>query len=446
MLLAPIYLFACLILGGSAQGIWQNMLLQLAGVGIIGWAAASRADEPLSRAARQLLAIAIGGMLLVVLQLIPLPASIWAHGARAAVVRGFAILGTAEPSLPISLAPYATLNSLLGIIPPLALYCAIVRLKAYRASWLALALLAGTVAGIMLGALQAASPDESSPWYLYPETNYGLAVGFFANANHMATLLVISLPFVAAIVAAGKSKNIQRYSALVAIAAGTALLLAVGLALNRSLAGYGLALPVVTVSALLIIPHGHRLRRWLVGLAALLLIIAVGAIATSSIGSNGLSRDANTAVQSREEILATSGKALHEFLPWGSGLGSFVPVYQLYESPDEVTTTYVVHAHNDYVEIALELGVGGILIVLAFLGWWVVAVRRVWTTTEPLAFARAASIASGAILAHSLVDYPLRTAAISACFAMCAALLADQRAAPVADKSALRPTRHLVFP
>jgi organic hydroperoxide reductase OsmC/OhrA len=39
----------------------------------------------------------------------------------------------------------------------------------------------------------------------------------------------------------------------------------------------------------------------------------------------------------------------------------------------------------------------------------------------------------------------LRTAAISACFAMCLALLADRRAAPVAEKAALRPARHLFF-
>ena len=36
---APVYLFACLLLGGSAQGLWANMLLQLLGIGLIAWAA-----------------------------------------------------------------------------------------------------------------------------------------------------------------------------------------------------------------------------------------------------------------------------------------------------------------------------------------------------------------------------------------------------------------------
>lgn len=443
--IAPLYLFACLILGGSAQGIWQNMLLQLVGVALIAWAAMHEPEEAMARPSRQVLLIAALGLAVVAAQLIPLPPSLWAHGPRAAIAQGYAVLGRRLPALPLSVTPYATLNSLLGFIPPLALFCAIVRLRAYRAVWLSLALLAGAIAGILLGALQVASPGENSPWYLYPETNLGLAVGFFANANHMGTLMVVSVPFLAAIVAAGKSKNVQRYSALVAIAAGIGLILAVGIALNGSLAAYGLALPVIVASASIIIPPGNPLRRLVLGAALLLLIVATAGLAESSIGATRLRQDASTAVQSREEILHTSAKAVRDFMPLGSGLGSFVPVYQLYENPDEVTPTYVIHAHNDYVEIALELGVAGVLVIALFLWWWGAAVSRLWVTTEPLPFARAASISSAAVLAHSIVDYPLRTAAISACFAMCVALLADRRAAPVAEKSALRPARHLVF-
>src|SRR5438270_13659845 len=83
-LVAPVYLLACLILGGSAQGIWQNMLLQLAGLGIIACTAAA-GDDSLPKAARGLLLILLAGLLVVVLQLIPLPASVWAHGLRARI-------------------------------------------------------------------------------------------------------------------------------------------------------------------------------------------------------------------------------------------------------------------------------------------------------------------------------------------------------------------------
>ena len=207
---APLYLFACLLLGGSAQSIWGNMLLQLAGVAIIAWAAVAPADAPLPRAAKALLLLAIVAVAVVALQAVPLPPSFWAHGARARIAEGYQLLGVPVPSLPVSLTPYASLSELLCLIPPLAIFCAIVRLNAYRVSWLAAALLAGSVAGIMLGALQVVSAGSTSPWYLYLETNVGLAVGFFANANHMADLLLIAFPFVAAIASAGKGPNFQR--------------------------------------------------------------------------------------------------------------------------------------------------------------------------------------------------------------------------------------------
>src|SRR4051794_14015029 len=139
-LVAPVYLLACLILGGSAQGIWQNMVLQLAGLGIIAWTAAA-GDDPLPKAGKALFLILMAGIAVVVLQLVPLPPDIWAHGLRARIAEGYALLGQPVPWLPFSLTPYAPLNSLLGIIPPLALFCAILRLGAFRASWLATALL-----------------------------------------------------------------------------------------------------------------------------------------------------------------------------------------------------------------------------------------------------------------------------------------------------------------
>jgi O-antigen ligase len=445
--IAPAYLFACLILGGSAQGIWQNMILQLAGLAIIAWAAAAPAEEPLLSPAKQLLLLAILGTLVVALELVPLPPRVWSHlGPRNQFVEGYRALGIAVPALPLSLTPAKSLDALLGIIPPLAIFCAIVRLRAFRPAWLAAALLAGTVAGILIGALQVASSSSGqSPWYLYEETNVGAGVGFFANANHMAILLVVALPFLAAVAATARRANVQRYSAVLALTIGIALVVMVGLALNGSLAGYGLALPVLAASALIVLPSSSPLRIWAVVVAGLLVIAAVGGLEITSIGSSKFGHEASTSVQSRANILATTTKAMRDFLPFGSGLGSFREVYHLYERPEQVTNIYVIHAHNDYVELALETGVAGMMVMALFLAWWVVAVWRVWRTAEAGPFARAAAIASAAILVHSLVDFPLRTAAISACFAMCVALLADRRAPRAKEPSDLRPARHTVI-
>ena len=444
---APAYLFACLVLGGSAQGIWQNMVLQLAGVAIITWAAMDKPVDDVPRPARQLLLLAIIAIALVGLQLIPLPPGIWTHlGPRQRIAEGFGTLGMRVPPEPLSLTPAATLDCLLKVIPSLALFCALVRLKAYRPQWLVLALVAGTLAGIALGAMQVASSGAGlSPWYLYEDTSIGRAVGFFANADHMGTLLLVTIPFLAAVVAAGRSASMQRYSALIAVVAGAAILILIGLALNGSLVGYGLALPVLAASALIIVAEGSRLRSWIFSLALLLLVASTAALETAPIGAGSIGEHASTALQSRAELLSTTTRAARDFMPFGSGLGSFQSVYPLYERPLQVTTEYVVHAHNDYAEIALELGVPGILLMLLFLAWWVAAVWRAWRSSEVRPFARAASIASAAVLVHSLVDFPLRTATISACFGMCLALLADSTSAPPKEEKQLRRSRHIEF-
>ncbi|HEX6741178.1 MAG TPA: O-antigen ligase family protein [Sphingomicrobium sp.] len=446
----PAYLLLCLTLGGSGQGIWANMVLQLLGLALICWAAIRPADEALPSEQRQLLWLVVAGLAVATAQLVPLPASVWhGLGARQPIADGFRVLGIAPPALPLSVAPYESLSSLLSFIPPLAVLIASWRLGA-RPWLLVLALLAAMFGGILLGALQVSSPDPAnSPWYLYRETNTGVAVGFFANANHMASLLVISLPFLAAALASarGRGRNAQRYSAMLTLVAAGVLVVAVGIALNGSLAGYGLAAPVLLASALIVLPARTRALGWVAPLAGLLLIGAVGWLTTTPLSSSATLRaNAETSVQSRAQILATSAKAVRDFLPFGSGIGTFREVYAVYEDHDRLDpNTYVNHAHNDYLELALETGVAGVVILVLFLGWWGRAAWKAWRQRDPDPYARAAAVASAAILIHSIVDFPLRTAAIGACFAMCLALLARQRQAAAADTSDLRPTRHMVL-
>jgi O-antigen ligase len=441
---APAYLFVCLLLGGSAQGIWTNAALQLAGIAIIVWAAMVNSEGPLSRQQRQLVWITLAGLMIVVLQLVPLPGSLWPElSGRARLADGYRILGVPPPALPLSVAPYSSLETVLTITPAVALFCAIVRLRAYRPSWLAFGLLAGTIAGVLLGALQVTSAGPgSSPWYPYPQSNFGYATGFFANVNHMATLLVISLPFLAALLAAAPRQTVHGRSAAVVLVAGAALVILVGLALNRSLAGYGLTVPVLAASLLIVVPTARRTQRWAIAAAAALVLASVIALVVSPVGAKNFGSERS--VSSRAEILNTTSEAIGDFLPFGSGLGTFRPVYKLYEDPARVDRITMPHAHNDYAQMALELGIPGVILMVVFLLWWASATARAWRVPGA-PFSRAASIASAAILVHSIVDYPLRTAAISACFAMCLTLLAEQRVRRGGDKSELWSTRHVVL-
>src|SRR4029078_7179386 len=120
------------------------------------------------------------------------------------------------------------------------------------------------------------------------------------------------------------------YSALLAVLAGAAAMIVIGIALNGSLAGYALAVPSLSGRALILAPPSRRLRVPVAVVAALGLLVAIGAMASTSIGSSRLGQEASGSVQSREEILKTTSKAIGDTMPFGSGLGSFVRVYPLY--------------------------------------------------------------------------------------------------------------------
>lgn len=446
--IGPAYLFLCLILGGSAQGIWQNMALQLLGLVILTWAAWPGVAHNIGGSARHLFVIGLLAIALVAVQMTPLPPAVWTLlGGRGMISEGYRVLGIASPWLSLSATPYRSFDSLLGLIPPLALFAAVVSLGAYRATWLIAALLLGTIAGVILGALQVTGSGNiaDSPWYPYVESSYGLATGFFANANHMASLLVCTLPFLTALLVSSRGLAGQQRSALVITLAAATLLIVIGIALNHSLAVYALTPPVLAASALILLPRRSGWRRWWAIGAGLLIVLAVAGLATTSVRTGQLGSDVRSSAQSREEMLVTSAKAMRDFLPLGSGLGSFRSVYQLYEDPAQVTDTYVPHAHNDYVELALETGLPGVLLIIAFLAWWIRVAWRAWSYPDAGPYARAAAIASGAILLHSIVDFPLRTASISALFAMCLAMLVERPRSLARSRSDLRPTRHVVI-
>jgi O-antigen ligase len=427
----PAYLLLCLLLGGaSAAGFWANMALQLLAIPLLFWAVTIDRSTPMARPARQIVWLLLLSIGLIAVQLIPLPPSLWtALAGRGPVAQGFEMLGQPLPWLPISLSPHRTVASALWLLPACAVLLGIIRLGSFRATWLAWVLAIVTILSVAIGALQIVG-GEGSRWYFYRITNYGVTTGFFSNANHMATLLVATIPFLAALYlsARAKGRSAQRTSGLLVVLAGTLTVVFVGLAANRSLAGIGLSVPVLAASLLMILSRARRLPRWTPLLVALLLVGSVALAFSAPFGNNLTGEEARASDESRYTSFKNSLDAAGDFMPLGSGIGTFGEIYPTHEKPAEVTRFYMNHVHSDFIELALETGVPGLAIVLAFLLWWARRTILIWRADEPDYFARAATIASAAILAHSLVDYPLRTAAIGAVFAMCVALMAEPRA------------------
>ena len=126
--------------------------------------------------------------------------------------------------------------------------------------------------------------------------------------------------------------------------------------------------------------------------------------------------------------------AAKAYMPWGSGLGSFVPVYAMTEPPrDVLANTFANHAHNDILEVWLEMGAVGLVILAAVAIWWLLRVVAVWRPASgreiDAALARVGTIIIALLIGHSVVDYPLRTRALMAVFAFAAALTVPPPAA-----------------
>jgi O-antigen ligase len=444
-LIVPAYLFLCIVLGGSAQAIWGNLILQLCALALIAWTAMQPLREVRFAPGRAPLILLLAALLLIFAQLIPLPPDIWARlPGRQIVARGFVLLGEPKPWLPLSLTPAETLSVALSLLPPIAVIAAITRLDACRPTWALASIVLATLLSIVLGYVQVSS--GSSGWYLYDITNVGSAVGFFANRNHMGTLLVVAIPCIAALASIWATEEIRRSLPLRIVGLACALLVLLGIAMNGSLAAVLLAVPVA-ISSSLIFPATRRFRTAGLVVAACAVAVAVAVIANSPVEAK-LTGKETSSITSRQDIWATSMKAAVAAFPLGAGFGSFAQVYRLYEDPSAVSGTYVNHAHNDAIELLVEGGAPAILLLGACLLWWGWRASQVWRQTDRQV-AKAATIASAAILAHSLVDYPLRTPAIAAIFAFCMAVMAGTRERSGAPGGQMppetRPTRHVTI-
>jgi O-antigen ligase len=415
--------------GASAAGFWANMVLQLLAIPMIFWALVVRRSTPVPAAGRVLLALLCLVVLLIGLHLVPLPPGLWtALPGRERIAAGFELLGQPLPWLPLSLAPGQTLASALWLLPAVAVLLGIVKLGSFKGSWIAWALAATSAVAVALGALQVTG-GEAAGWYFYKITNVGVNTGFFANANHMATFMVVTIPFLAALYlnSRGRNRSAQKASGTFVILAGTVGVIVVGIAINRSLAGLGLAVPVALASLLMLRTRKSRLPAWALPLLLAAVVGSVAIVFSGPFQRYISTEEMRVSPDSRLEFFTTTLTAARDFMPVGSGIGTFPDVYPLYEQSADISRVFVNHAHGDFFEVALETGLPGLLLILLFLAWWARRAVKIWAAEDPDYFARAATIASAAILAHSLVDYPLRTAAVSALFAAFCALMAEPR-------------------
>lgn len=181
-------------------------------------------------------------------QLIPLPPMVWAAlPGRDEMVLALQLTGVEPGWAPLSLSPDHTGRSALALIPPAAFFIAMLSMSGQQRERLVHLCVAGAILGILLGAAQLASGGER----LYPwaTTAAGSVTGFFANRNHLASYVLVTLPFAVILGAATLRRNDRSTLGLWfgALFMGLAI---VALAAIRSRGGIIFFVPVMVVSLL----------------------------------------------------------------------------------------------------------------------------------------------------------------------------------------------------
>lgn len=434
-------LLLAIVSGGSSQA--DSTAFQLFRLLCVCLMAASLARllsvRPSTTEALALLLI-LAGVVLVVLQLVPLPFGLFASlPGRELVAKVFSIAEIPARAMPMTLSPNATTQCLLALMPPIAFFLATLSVDQQARHLLASSVVLGTLANVVLGLAQRFQGSRSG-LYLYEITNYGSATGFFSNRNNFAMLLCVAIPLLWAVV--HRVVRQRLLSPVVAISGGGIALLVIvmGLAASNSRSGITLGMLALTLSALMILSasastsdrtRGRRRSR-LVALAVL-----GGALVIGQFGMVGILRvvESDPLTDYRSEIRGVTLRAAADFFPLGSGFGTFRPIYAMYETPATMVSAFVNHAHNDWLELWLEGGVPAAALMAAALMLFAYQALRLWIPRGAYAqqvLPRAASVGVLVLLLHSMVEYPLRMPSLACVFATLAAIMMCAPTRPVA--------------
>lgn len=422
-----IFLVYVFVTGGSSQARgWTDAIAQVAALPILAVGAWRLGAMPGSRV-RMLDLIAIAAIaLLPWAQLLPLSQGLWNMApAREVLGRDLATAGVQGVATTWSLTPAATLRGALSLLPAVALFVAVLGVDTATQRRMLMVCVALPVASLVLGFLQLGAAQDSllNP---YPEWAPSMG-GVFANPNHQGTAMLIGLGICLAFAVGafgarnevtGKPRNPWP-----AIIAGGTLLLGLPLTNSRAAVVIGVLMLVIAPLAMAVsrLRRSGQSRR---GIAALLLAAGLAALGLSA--AMGWMK-----VDQIEELRwivrqATAALALMH-LPWGSGVGSFAPVFQQAMPESLLLQSYINAAHNDYSQVWLEAGIAGLIVVAIVVAALALGLKRHWLhQAGDRRLVWCALLGMFALLAHAASDYALRTPALMSVAALLGAVLLAQ--------------------
>lgn len=366
---------------------------------------------------------------LVLLQLVPLPPSIWqALPGRALLSDAATIAGQAQPWRPVSMVPGATLNALAALVVPFATLVLLSGISDAERSWLKGVLLGLALASALLALLQFSGSGFNNPFI---NDTPGQISASFANRNHLALFLSFGCVLAPAWAFGGRQEMQWRSFA----ALGMVLLFVLTIMATGSRAGLLLGVVALVVAPMLVRRDIRRTMRryppWaLPALIAGIFALILGAVLVAFAADRAISLQRIFAADGVEDMrtraLPTILTMIGIYFPIGSGFGGFDPVFRIHEPMALLKLTYFNHAHNDFLEIVLDGGLAGGLLLLAGILWWVIATIRAWRAGPDAMEARVGSALLGLTLIASAFDYPARTPMILAVIVIASVMMSDR--------------------
>lgn len=364
-------------------------------------------------------AVLLGAVIVLVgLQLLPLPPALWtALPGREGLAVAAPLGGFPQPWRPLALVPDLTINALLSLTVPAAMLYALAVLDPRVSRWAYPAMLGAIVFALVIEMAQLITGADGFT-ALYDTRPGPDAVGIFANRNHQALLLAIGIPLLLGweeIRSEGTRGTLGRWAGGGLVAMLVMILIATGSRAGLLLGAIGL----LGALAVFWSWYGRRARParrsvWLIAIGLVAAIAVVTAVAVIFGRGEAIDRllAADPAGDKRARALPVLLDIARTYLPVGSGFGSFDAVFRRAEPFELLEATYFNQAHNDLLQVVLEGGVPALLLLLGAVAWFVVAALQLWrarSSQSTIVRGRAASIALLLMLVASAVDYPLRT-------------------------------------
>lgn len=387
---------------------------------------------------RNVLALLIACIALPLLQTIPLPPAWWTRlPGREPFLQAAVVIGQKQPWRPWAIVPVAALNALFSLIVPLVTYFLVARLGRAGHLLLLRILLVLIVASTLVGLIQFSGVSLDNPLV----NGSGEVNGMFANHNHFA--LLIAMGCLLAPVWAFQETQQSGWQQPVAL--GLVVLFILTILASGSRAGLIVGLLAIVLAFGITRKDARkalrRYPRWVfpVSIAAMVAIIAA-LVVLSVVADRAMSIHRVMTVDVSQDMrargLPTVLQMIREYFPIGSGMGAFDPLFRMHEPFSLLKPTYFNHAHNDFLEIVLDAGLPGLLLLVWGLGWWAWTSISAWRTeAEGGPLRRTGSAMLLMVFVASAFDYPARTPMIMAVVVIAAIWLAGYGKRP--DTSAL---------